>query len=139
MPMLLLVALLVAGCGGARSSKREFVSAANSACLARGAQARALERPQGIVGIARTADALAALERREVARLRILEPPADLRERYAAYVATLDRLAVALAELRTAIVQDGVRMADAAAREVAELRLAADRAAAGLGLACSYA
>jgi hypothetical protein len=124
------VAFALAGCGGSEAlSRSEFVKKANATCVRTNAAARA-RNPHGIE--AYTAMVL-ALQASKLDGIRALEPPPELRGRYAAYERALRDRTTFFAR-----VLDGVRkhrpVSDADSVKAAELQTAERELASALHL-----
>lgn len=128
------VALAAAGCDGGsdRLSERELRERANAICARYDEQIDEVAAPTSADEVARFAERAAELTREGVAELRALEPPAELEEDYARFlaegdgvVALSERLARAaragdVAELETILAeaQESERRSDRIAREL---------------------
>jgi hypothetical protein len=92
------------GCGGPLS-REDLLSKANAICASAEGQAAAVPEPSSTrdpAATSRYVSALIPIAQREFRELRALEPPADLRVRYGAYLAAGDRGVSLLKQLRAA-------------------------------------
>ena len=136
--VLAVVSVLAAGCGddegGEALSKEEFVKQGNAVCTKYDAEGEKLGDPQSVEEIPAYADKALALFDKQVAEMKELDPPEELRGDFDRFLATGDDAKKFITDLKSAAESNDVKKIEQIGQEAEARDKESDDLATKLGL-----